>query len=386
MESGGKTNSSYSSSSKILIFAYVCSWAAKRSGRGKFNISDIDPNLCDYLIYAFFGIDENGAVIFLSSQTFLEECKGQGAIRQFNQLKRDNPSLKTLASIGGEKVQSSTFSKVASSSTLRSIFAINARRFCKAHGFDGVDIAWRDPSDGDRWNFVQLLAALATELHGAGLILTVAVGAIESRAPDSYDINCIARHVDYILLTAYDYNGSWDSYTGHNAPLYVGPSDTTESQQKLNIDHSVQHWLQEGAPSHKLILGVPAYGRSFRLANAFGYGVRAPSDEAGDAGPYTKEAGFLAYYEVLENLQNGWIKVKDDKQKVPYAYSDDQWMSYEDKESISTKCKYVGEHNLGGIMIYSIDTDDFRGSLGCKYPLLLTVNQCLQSLTEDSRS
>ncbi|XP_049548009.1 acidic mammalian chitinase-like [Anopheles darlingi] len=385
MESGGKTILSYSSSSKIPIFAYVCSRAAKRSGRGKFNISDIDSKLCDYLLYAFFGVNECGSVTFLDPSIDLEDEGGRGNIRQFNELKRVNPSLKTLASIGGDKVQSSTFSKVAADSNLRSSFALNARRFCMAHGFDGVDIAWHYPKEDNRLNFVKLLRALATELHGAGLILTVAVGANEIRTSDSYDINCIARHVDYILLTTYDYNGSWDSYTGHNAPLYVGPSDTTESQQKLNIDHSVQHWLREGASSHKLILGVPAYGRSFRLTNAFGYGVRAPSDEAGDAGPYTKEAGFLAYYEVLENLQNGWIKVKDDKQKVPYAYSGDQWMSYEDKESIANKCKYVGEHNLGGIMIYSIDTDDFRGSLGCKYPLLLTVNQCLQSLTEDSR-
>ncbi|XP_049548013.1 acidic mammalian chitinase-like [Anopheles darlingi] len=259
-------------SSKKPIFAYVSSWAAHRSGRGKFSISDIDPKLCDYLLYAFFGISEK-----------------------------------------------------------------------------------------------------------------VAVAASESRASDSYDINCIARHVDYILLMTYDYNGSWDSHTGHNAPLYAGLTDTTDDQQKLNIDHSVQHWLQEGAPSHKLILGVPAYGRSFRLTNALGYGVRAPSDEAGDAGPYTKEAGFLAYYEVLDNLQNGWIKVKDDKQKVPYAYSDRQWMSYDDNESIANKCKYVGEHELGGVMMWSIDMDDFRGSLGCKYPLLLTVNQCMQLLEKASR-
>ncbi|XP_049548012.1 acidic mammalian chitinase-like [Anopheles darlingi] len=373
-------------SSKKPIFAYVSSWAAHRSGRGKFNISDIDPKLCNYLLYAFFGISERGSVTILDPSLDLEDDGGRGNIRLFNELKTANPSLKTLASFGGDKVPASSFSQVASSSNLRSTFAINAKRFCLAHGFDGVDIAWHYPSEGDRWNFVLLLRALATELHGAGLILTVAVAASESRASDSYDINCIARHVDYILLMTYDYNGSWDSYTGHNAPLYAGLTDTSDFQQKLNIDHSVQHWLREGAPSHKLILGVPAYGRSFRLTNALGYGVRAPSDEAGDAGPYTKEAGFLAYYEVLDNLQNGWIKVKDDKQKVPYAYSDRQWMSYEDKESISNKCKYVGEHNLGGVMMWSIDMDDFRGSLGCKYPLLLTVNQCLQSLTEDSRS
>ncbi|XP_050091888.1 chitinase-3-like protein 1 [Anopheles aquasalis] len=376
---------SSSSSSKKPVFAYLGSWAAYRSGRGKFNISDIDPKLCDYLLYAFFGITERGTVIILDPKLDLEDDGGLGNIRQLEELKRINPSLKTLASIGGANVSSSAFSQVAANPSLRSSFATNARRFCKAHGFDGVDIAWQYPGDGDRWNFVQLLRVLATELHGAGLILTVAVGASESRALESYDIHCIARHVDYVLLMTYDYNGSWDSYTGHNAPLYAGPTDTTEFQQKLNIDHSVQHWLREGAPAHKLILGVPTYGRSFHLSNVLGYGVRAPSDDAGDAGPYTKEAGMLAYYEVLENLQNGWIKTRDDKQKAPYAHSGDQWMSYDDKESITNKCKYVVDHHLGGVMVWSIDTDDFRGSLGCKYPLMQAVNQCLQSASEDSQ-
>ncbi|XP_049548008.1 uncharacterized protein LOC125959239 [Anopheles darlingi] len=384
--SEGKAISSYSSSSsKKLVVSYLGSWAVYRTGRGKFNISDIDPNLCDYLIYAFFGIDEKGEVIFLDSWTDLEECKGRGAIRQFNQLKSANPSLKTLASFGGVTFESEKFLQVAADSNLRSSFAVNARLFCKAHDFDGVDLAWRDPSEGDRWNFVQLLAALARELHDSGLILTVAVGAIESRAPDSYDINCIARYVDYIFLMAFDYNGFWPNHTCHNAPLYAGPSDTTEFQRQLNIDHSVQHWLREGAPANKLILGVPAFGKTFRLSNELSHGVQAPSAGPGVEGPYTKDAGILAYYEVLENLQNGWIKVKDDTQMVPYAYSGDQWMSYEDKESISNKCKYVSEHNLGGIVMWSIDTDDFRGSLGCKYPLLQAVNQRMQSVTEDSR-
>ncbi|XP_035779009.1 acidic mammalian chitinase-like [Anopheles albimanus] len=373
------------SSSKKPVFGYIGSWAAHRSGRGKFNVSDIEPKLCDYLLYAFFGITEKGTMTILDPWLDLEDNGGLGNIRRLEELKRGHPSLKMLASIGGEKVPSATFSLVAASSSLRSTFATNARRFCKAHGFDGVDISWHYPGEGDRWNFVQLLRVLSTELHSVGLILTVAVGASESRALESYDINCIARHVDYINLMTYDYNGSWDSYTGHNAPLYAGPTDTTEFQQKLNIDHSVQHWLNEGAQAHKLILGVPTYGRSFRLSNKLGHGVRAPSDDAGDAGPYTKEAGILAYYEVLENLQNGWIKTRDDKQKVPYAHSECQWMSYDDNESIANKCKYVVDHNLGGVMVWSIDMDDFRGSLGCKYPLLQTVNQCLQIETDNSR-
>ncbi|XP_035785811.1 probable chitinase 2 [Anopheles albimanus] len=360
-----------------LVFAYYGSWATYASEPGKFEVSDIDPNLCDYLLYAFFTIDTSGSVIVLDPWLDLQEAGGRGNIRRFNELKRVNPSLKTLASIGGANVSPSLFSQVAASSRLRAQFATNARRFCEVHGFDGVDIDWEYPSSGDRGNFVQLLAELASELHRSGRILTVAACASEFRASQSYDIAGIARYVDYINLMAYDYNGSWDKYTGHNAPLYVGPSDMTDFQQKLNIDHSVKYWLGQGAPGYKLILGVPAHGRTFRLSNAYSHGVRAASCEPGYPAPCSKKPGHITYFEACKNLQNGWTRAWDPVQKVPYAYSGDQWMSYDDSESIADKCKYAVNHHLGGVMMWSIDMDDFRGQFGRTYPLLKTINQCL---------
>jgi len=46
--------------------------------------------------------------------------------------------------------------------------------------------------------------------------------------------------------------------------------------------------------------------RTFTLANSNDYGYNATATGAGDAGTYTREAGFLAYYEVIKpiNLLN----------------------------------------------------------------------------------
>ncbi|XP_050088481.1 probable chitinase 2, partial [Anopheles aquasalis] len=284
------------------------------SGRGEFIMSDIDAKLCDYLLYAFFGIDGSGKVEILDPSLDLEDNGGRGYIRRFNELKSVNRSLKTLASIGGDKIgMKESFSLVAASSSLRSTFASNARRFCQKHGFDGVDIDWEFPEPVDRSNFIQFLAALSSELHDAGLILTVAVGASEFQASKAYDIAGIARYIDFINLMTYDYNGHRDGFTGHNAPLFTGPADRTDHQQMLNIDHSVKYWLHEGAPSDKLILGVPAYGRTFRLANTRD---NDPRDKAIGPG--------------------------------------------------------------GGVMMWTIDMDDFDGNFGCKYPLLNVINEVLK--------
>lgn len=60
-------------------------------------------------------------------------------------------------------------------------------------------------------------------------------------------------------------------------------------------------WTSMGAPKHKLIVGVPFYGRSFTLGSADNNKPKAPVKKwlgGGVAGKYTKEPGILAYYEV----------------------------------------------------------------------------------------
>uniref|UniRef100_A0A182U402 GH18 domain-containing protein n=1 Tax=Anopheles melas TaxID=34690 RepID=A0A182U402_9DIPT len=96
---------------------------------------------------------------------------------------------------------------------------------------------------------------------------------------------------------AYDYNGAWSNFTGHNAPLFAGPSDQNDFQRTLNVQHSINYWLSQGAPASKLVLGVPAYGRTFTLANSAVNGLRAPAEGPGRPGPYTSQYGYIAYHE-----------------------------------------------------------------------------------------
>lgn len=65
---------------------------------------------------------------------------------------------------------------------------------------------------------------------------------------------------------------------------------------------------------------------------------------------------------------------------VPFATLDNQWVGYDDVESIALKVQYLMNENLGGAMVWSIETDDFHGICGNgKYPLLNTINKVLNN-------
>ena len=62
--------------------------------------------------------------------------------------------------------------------------------------------------------------------------------------------------------------------------------------------------------------------------------------------------------------------------KCGHAIKGDKWISYDNQRSIRLKTNYAYEHNLAGVMVSAIDTDDFQGNCGGgKYPLLRTINK-----------
>lgn len=77
-------------------------------------------------------------------------------------------------------------------------------------------------------------------------------------------------------------------------------------------------------------------------------------------------------------MKQSWTVVRDEWTMAPYAYNDRQWVGYDDMESIAIKTQYAKSMNLGGGMIWSIETDDFHGEChNYKFPLLTTINRVL---------
>ncbi|CAH0403339.1 unnamed protein product [Chilo suppressalis] len=414
--------------SKKVVICYYGTWAVNRPGLGKFGVEDINPYLCTHIIYAFAGIDTNGTVIPLDVELDIN----MGNYRNFTDLKKKNPKLKPMLAVGGWAEGSAKYSEMAADPVKRQNFIQSALDIIFEYDFEGFDLDWEYPNRRDTVhgvddieNFSQLVKEMREEFDEYGLILTAAVSSVEASASQSYNVSAISQYLHYVNLMTYDMYGPWETLTGHNAGLHKGDFDgSTPREQLFTADVAVEYWLREGCPPEKLALGVPFYGHSFKLQSETNSDVRAPSNGAGIAGPYTGEAGFVGYNEAGErgripysrlqvtiqfinsNLGSryrgsktlgdtqravafeafcamlksdpSWSIRKDHLAKVPYAVKGLDWVSYDNPRSIRDKVKYALKKKLAGIMIWSIETDDFHNVCGGgAYTLLKVINNAL---------
>ncbi|KAG5676387.1 hypothetical protein PVAND_006227 [Polypedilum vanderplanki] len=294
----------------------------------------------------------------------LEDDGGKGGYKRLTAFKRTNSHLKVLLAIGGWNEGSRNYSELAGDPRRRGRFVKQASEFVRKFDFDGLDLDWEYPtqrngSQQDKESFVLLVKELSVEFKKHNLYLSSAFGASKKIIDSAYNVKALAPYLDSFHIMCYDYFGSWDKKVGLNAPL--------ETDDDLNVKFSIDYFLKLGAPAEKIMMGLPFYGRTF-LANTNG-DLGDETDDLGFSGPYTRENGFMGYNEICQALstssewRSDWHAESSEAiARVKYANeTQTRVVSYDSSRSIANKVHYAIRKGLGGLMVWSIDTDDFRG-------------------------
>ena len=244
-------------------------------------------------------VDANGTLSFnAQNQELITQAHAHG--------------VNILISIGGgsaseNKAMRARYFELISAAK-RAAFVSQLAAYVSAHDFDGLDVDLEGPAiNRDYGAFIQELSAALKPKHK---LLTAAL----SKGYGGKDVpDAALAHFDFINVMAYDATGPWQ-------PKKPGPHSSLEFAQS-NVDY----WLQRGLAKDKLVLGVPFYG--------WGFGKAFRENE-------------YRYADLLKTY--------------PAAISTDQvgdtiW--FNSIPTVQAKAKLVRERELGGMMIWSLNSD-----------------------------
>jgi chitinase len=326
-------------------------------------VEAIPAGLLTHVFYAFATIEDGHLRLPSQAPAHLEALA---------ELKRANPGLRTVLSIGGWGAGG--FSDAALTQQSRAAFADEC--LAPAAGFDGVDLDWEFPVSGgpaevthrpeDRRN-ATLLAQEVRDRLGPDRLLTAALpaGRLQSAGPydpaDSYELPALAGVLDFVNLMTYDFGTGFSPIATFNAPMSEVADDPLEPGLRRwnNVTGAVDYYERLGVPREKLVLGVPFYGRGFRVASA--------GERAGLFQPQVGTVHVGDYRDIARGLlaDPSWQRYRHPVARSPWLYhpGTGTFVSYEDAESIEERSTFAARHGLRGAFTWQLAGDDDEHTL-----------------------
>ncbi len=259
-----------------------------------------------------------------------------------NTLKRSNPALKILVSVGGW-TWSGGFSDAALTPRLPRPFyrqrrplhrAPQARRRRHRLGVSRPESATAT-SSAPRTNRTtpscspsSAIASTASRPVSAAISTPPSPPAPPLNSSNTPRWTKVQHYVDTINLMTYDFYVGGPS-TGHDAPLFRNPADP----KHVSADRSVTDYEQAGVSPRKIVLGVPFYGRSWGEVPNKNHGLFQPGKAA--------KGVHFSYPDLPNLLATGFVRYWDAEASAPYLYNPHTriFVTYEDPQSLAAKCK-----------------------------------------------
>ncbi|KAG8908254.1 Endochitinase 1 [Tulasnella sp. 403] len=361
----GKLNIAYRLGVILASELVIDLWPFVRGIYGrKYPPSLIPAENLTHLLYAFANVKSNGEV-FLSDAWADQDIHYPGDswndsgtnlygnFKQIYLLKKRNRHLKLMLSIGGW-TYSPNFHPVVVNSNARKEFVRSSIKILEDYGLDGLDVDYEYPGDNEQARgYTELLRLLREGLDaharkkGGDCRFELSIAA--PCGPSNYEklhAREMDRYLDMWNLMAYGgaleshYSGSWEKIANHQANVHKGP---------INTEMAVKWYTDQGIPRHKLIIGVPLYGRSFMS-------TQGPGHPFSGVGPGSWEAGSYDYRALP--LPDSVVH-RDARAMASWSYDPQkqEMISFDDALVAKWKAEWICKEEFGGAMYWELSGD-----------------------------
>ncbi|KAL8682092.1 MAG: hypothetical protein Q9224_006805 [Gallowayella concinna] len=243
---------------------------------------------------------------------------------------------------------------MTSSTDRRAAFIKSVGEFMSQYSFQGVDLDWQYPSvRGSSTDDAANLVALVREMR---LAWGQKYGISATLPPDAtylnrFDAKGMEPYVDFFGYLSYDL-----------PPPPGGDGVVRPHTDIRDIEQATAALWANHLDAKKLNLGLSNYGRGYTLADR-----KCPKTGCKIAGPSnpglcTNTAGLLFNIEIQDLIKQKGLK----PETVPNTMSkqiswDDQWIGFDDEETMTQKTDWAAESCFGGTMIWSLDMNSGEG-------------------------
>ena len=253
------------------------------------------------------------------------------------------------------QVTSTGWAGAASSGNL-STFIANIMSTVNTYGFDGVDIDWEESFD--ETEETNLASGLRTALGTKLLTFAAANGVIGG----SSGWLPILPYMDRLNLVTVDENGTWESETWFNSPLYT-PTGTSLQ----GIDSEVRLARSYGYPMAKVGIELPFYGY-----------LQSPSNGPYQAFGSSPSATQMWYDQIRTTYGFTGYTFDTTAHSAWRALNGTSWIQWDNAQSITDKVNYAKANGLGGWTIWLLG-EDYNAGQSPTMPLLDAVSKAFHS-------
>lgn len=154
------------------------------------------------------------------------------------------------------------------------------------------------------------------------------------------NLRSAAAQLDLVNIMSYDFSGPWVDKCGHQAQLYT-PKKPHNDAATISCHSSLSYYLSQGVPANKILLGLPAYGRSFLKTRGIGHS-------------YSGAAGEEGTFEYRDLPRPGAKERVDEKVGAAYCEGGDGgFVTYDNPQTVRMKAAFAKQNGLAGLFYWT---------------------------------